>query len=201
MEATTGSPKQILAGVRILDFTQWLAAPQATRLMVDLGAEVIKVELPPKGEHSRHIRIVPKDGKDGAIPSYFIMHNRGKKSLCVDMKTPDGQAVIKDLIRVSDVLFENFTPGIMAHYGLTYDAVSQINPRIIMCSVSTYGQSGPYAQRIGNDLVALAAGGLLHMMGEPDSYPAYPASAIRDHMRALYAFGAIPAGRFHQQRR
>ena len=79
-------PKHILAGIRILDFTQWLAGPQATRLMVDLGAEVIKIELPPKGEHSRHIRIVPRDGKDGAIPSYFTMHNRGKKSLCVDVK-------------------------------------------------------------------------------------------------------------------
>ncbi|HJY82705.1 MAG TPA: CoA transferase [Candidatus Binatia bacterium] len=191
---------QILEGVRILDFTQWLAGPQATRLMVDLGAEVIKVELPPKGEHSRNIRIVPKDGKDGATPSYFIMHNRGKKSLCVDVKTPEGQAVIKDLIKVSDVLFENFTPGIMAHYGLTYDVVSQINPRIIMCSVSTYGQAGPYAQRIGNDLVALAAGGMLHMMGEPDGYPAYPGSAIGDHMGALNAFGSICAALFHRER-
>lgn len=194
------APKQILEGIRILDFTQWLAGPQATRLMVDLGAEVIKIELPPKGEHSRNIRIVPKDGKDGATPSYFIMHNRGKKSLCVDVKTPEGQDVIKDLIKVSDVLFENFTPGIMAHYGLTYDVVSQVNPRIIMCSVSTYGQSGPYAQRIGNDLVALAAGGILHMMGEPDGYPAYPASAIGDHMGALNAFGAICAALFHRER-
>jgi len=193
-------PTQIFAGIRILDFTQWLAGPQATRLMVDLGAEVIKVELPPKGEHSRNIRIVPKDGKDGATPSYFIMHNRGKKSLCVDVKTPEGQAVIKDLIKVSDVLFENFTPGIMAHYGLTYDVVSQINPRIIMCSVSTYGQAGPYAQRIGNDLVALAAGGILHMMGEPDGYPAYPGSAIGDHMGALNAFGSICAALFHRER-
>ena len=193
-------PTQILEGIRILDFTQWLAGPQATRLMVDLGAEVIKVELPPKGEHSRNIRIVPKDGKDGATPSYFIMHNRGKKSVCVDVKTPEGQEVIKDLIKVSDVLFENFTPGIMAHYGLTYDVVSQINPRIVMCSVSTYGQSGPYSRRIGNDLVALAAGGLLHMMGEPDGYPAYPASAIGDHMGALNAFGSICAALFHRER-
>jgi len=193
-------PTRILEGVRILDFTQWLAGPQATRLMVDLGAEVIKVELPPRGEHSRNIRIVPKDGKDGATPSYFIMHNRGKKSLCVDVKTPDGQAVIKDLIKVSDVLFENFTPGIMAHYGLTYDVVSQINPRIIMCSVSTYGQTGPYSRRIGNDLVALAAGGMLHMLGEPDGYPAYPASAIGDHMGALNAFGSICAALFYRER-
>ncbi|HKA52030.1 MAG TPA: CoA transferase [Candidatus Binatia bacterium] len=193
-------PTQIFAGIRILDFTQWLAGPQATRLLVDLGAEVIKVELPPKGEHSRNIRIVPKDGKDGATPSYFVMHNRGKKSLCVDVKTPEGQGVIKDLVKVSDVLFENFTPGIMAHYGLTYDVVSQINPRVIMCSVSTYGQTGPYAQRIGNDLVALAAGGVLHMMGEPDGYPAYPGSAIGDHMGALNAFGSICAALFHRER-
>jgi CoA:oxalate CoA-transferase len=168
--------------------------------MVDLGAEVIKVELPPKGEHSRHIRIVPKDGKDGAIPSYFTMHNRGKKSLCVDVKTPEGQAVIKDLIKKCDVLFENFTPGIMAHYGLTYDVVSQINTSIVMCSVSTYGQEGPYSRRIGNDLVALAAGGILHMMGEPDGYPAYPASAIGDHIGALNAFGSICAALFHRAR-
>jgi CoA:oxalate CoA-transferase len=193
-------PEQILEGVRILDFTQWLAGPQATRLMVDLGAEVIKVELPPKGEHSRNIRIVPKDGKDGAIPSYFIQHNRGKKSVCVDVKTPEGQAVIKDLVKVCDVVFENFTPGIMAHYGLTYDVLSRINPKIIMCSVSTYGQEGPYSRRIGNDLVALGSGGLLHMMGEPDGYPAYPASAIGDHMGALNAFGAICAALFHRER-
>lgn len=194
------APTQILEGVRILDLTQWLAGPQATRLMVDLGAEVVKVELPPKGEHSRHIRIVPKDGKDGATPSYFIMHNRGKKSLCVDIKQPAGQAVVKDLVKHSDVLFENFTPGIMERYGLTYEAVAQVNPRIIMCSVSTYGQTGPYARRIGNDLVALAAGGLLHLVGEPDGYPAYPASAIGDHMTALNAFGAIMAALFHRQR-
>ena len=191
---------QILEGVRILDLTQWLAGPQATRLMVDLGAEVIKVELPPKGEHSRHIRIVPKDGKDGATPSYFIMHNRGKKSLCVDIKTPAGQAVIKDLVKHCDVLFENFTPGIMQRYGLTYDSLSAINPSLVMCSVSTYGQTGPYSRRIGNDLVALAAGGLLHLVGEPDGYPAYPASAIGDHMTALNAFGAIMAALFHRQR-
>ena len=193
-------PTQILEGVRILDLTQWLAGPQATRLMVDLGAEVVKVELPPKGEHSRHIRIVPRDGKDGATPSYFIMHNRGKKSLCVDIKQPAGQAVIKDLVQHSDVLFENFTPGIMERYGLTYEHVSKVNPRIVMCSVSTYGQTGRYARRIGNDLVALAAGGLLHLVGEPDGYPAYPASAIGDHMTALNAFGAIMAALFHRER-
>ena len=177
--------QQILEGIRVLDFTQWLAGPQATRLMVDLGAEVIKVELPPRGEHSRHIRIVPKDGKDGATPSYFIMHNRGKKSLGVDVKTPQGQTLIKQLVKNVDVVFENFTPGIMASYGLSYDELSAINPALIMCSVSTYGQTGPYSRRIGNDLVALGVGGFLHMIGEPDDYPAYPGfGGRRSHGRA-----------------
>ena len=124
--------KHILEGIRVLDFTQWLAGPQATRLMVDLGAEVIKVELPPRGEHSRHIRIVPKDGKDGATPSYFIMHNRGKKSLGIDIKTAQGQALIKRLVASVDVVFENFTPGIMASYGLSYDELAAVNPAIVM---------------------------------------------------------------------
>ena len=192
--------QQILEGIRVLDFTQWLAGPQATRLMVDLGAEVIKVELPPRGEHSRHIRIVPKDGKDGATPSYFVMHNRGKKSLGVDVKTPQGRALIKQLVKNVDVVFENFTPGIMASYGLSYDELSAINPALIMCSVSTYGQTGPYSRRIGNDLVALGVGGFLHMIGEPDDYPAYPGSAVGDHMAALNAFGAISAALFHRER-
>src|SRR3990172_5029203 len=183
-----GAPTQILEGIRVLDLTQWLAGPQATRLMADLGAEVIKVELPPAGEHGRAIRIVPRDGKDGAVPSFFIMHNRGKKSLCLDFKRPAGQEVVRDLVKVSDVFFENFAPGVMARYGLTYEAVSRLNPRIVMCSVSSYGQSGPYAGRIGNDLVAVAGGALLHMIGEPDGYPAYPGSAVGDHIPPLNTF-------------
>ena len=104
------TPKQILEGIRILDLTQWLAGPQATRLMVDLGAEVIKVELPPKGEHSRHIRIVPKDGRDGATPSYFIMHNRGKKSITLNVRSKKGIDLIKELVPKFDMLLQNFRP-------------------------------------------------------------------------------------------
>ncbi|MGO9267907.1 MAG: CaiB/BaiF CoA transferase family protein [Candidatus Binataceae bacterium] len=192
--------KKIFAGIRILDVTQYLAGPVAARLFVDLGAEVIKVEPPPKGEGSRALRFSANDGGQGAPGTYFTMHNRGKKCVCIDFKRPAGAAVLRDLAKHADVFFQNYTPGVLARYGLGYEDIAAVNPGIVMCSVSTYGQDGPYAQRIGNDLVALAAGGLLHMMGEPDGHPVYPASAIADHMTAVNAFGAISAALFHRQR-
>jgi crotonobetainyl-CoA:carnitine CoA-transferase CaiB-like acyl-CoA transferase len=192
--------KKIFEGIRILDVTQYLAGPVAARLFVDLGAEVIKVEPPPKGEGSRLLRFSPNDGGKGMPGTYFAMHNRGKKCVCIDFKRPEGAAVLTDLAKHADVFFQNYTPGVLARYGLGYEDIAAVNPQIVMCSVSTYGQDGPYAQRIGNDLVALAAGGLLHMMGEPDGHPVYPASAIADHMTAVNAFGAISAALFHRQR-
>jgi CoA:oxalate CoA-transferase len=194
------SLKRIFEGVRIVDITQWLAGPVATRLFADLGAEIIKVELPPHGEQSRRMRFGRSDGSKNMPGLYFTMHNRGKKCVCIDFKRSEGAAVVKDIAQGADVLFENFTPGILKRYGLGYEDISMVNPGIVMCSVSTYGQTGPYAQRIGNDLVGLAAGGMLHMLGEPDGHPVYPASAITDHMTALNAFGAISAGLFHRQR-
>ncbi|MGH7916254.1 MAG: CaiB/BaiF CoA transferase family protein [Candidatus Binataceae bacterium] len=191
--------KRIFEGIRIVDITQYLAGPVATRLLVDLGGEVLKVELPPFGEGSRRLRFTAQDGRDGA-PAYFAMHNRGKKCACIDFKQPAGAAIVKDLARNADVLLENYTPGVLQRYGLGYAAIAAVNPNIVMCSVSTYGQDSPFAARIGNDLVALAAGGLLHMMGEPDGHPVYPASAIADHLTAVNAFGAIAAALFHRQR-
>ncbi|MGH8012738.1 MAG: CaiB/BaiF CoA transferase family protein [Candidatus Binataceae bacterium] len=191
--------ERIFEGIRIVDITQYLAGPVATRLFVDLGAEVLKVELPPFGEGSRRLRFNAQDGRDGA-PAYFAMHNRGKKCVCVDFKQPAGAEIVKDLARKADVLLENYTPGVLKRYGLGYDEIAAIKPDIVMCSVSTYGQDSPLAPRIGNDLVALAAGGLLHMMGEPDGHPVYPASAIADHLTAVNAFGAIAAALFHRQR-
>ena len=192
--------KRIFEGVRILDITQYLAGPVATRLFVDLGAEVIKVELPPGGEGSRRLRFSAKDGRKGAAPTYFAMHNRGKKCVCVDFKRAAGVAVVKDLARKADVLLENYTPGVLARYGLSYADIAAVNPNIVMCSVSTYGQDSPHAARIGNDLVALAAGGFLHMIGEPDGHPMYPASAIADHLTAVNTFGAISAALYHRAR-
>jgi crotonobetainyl-CoA:carnitine CoA-transferase CaiB-like acyl-CoA transferase len=192
--------KKIFAGIRILDVTQYLAGPVAARLFVDLGAEVIKVEPPPRGEGSRALRFSANDGGQGSPGTYFAMHNRGKQCICIDFKRPAGAAVLRDLAKHADVFFQNYTPGVLARYGLGYADIAAVNPGIVMCSVSTYGQEGPYAQRIGNDLVALAAGGLLNMMGEPDGHPVYPASAIADHMTAVNAFGAISAALFHRER-
>jgi CoA:oxalate CoA-transferase len=194
------SHRKIFESIRILDVTQYLAGPVAGRLFVDLGAEVIKVEPPPRGEGSRMLRFSATDGPKGAPGAYFAMHNRGKKCICIDFKRPEGAAVLKDLVKTADVFFQNYTPGVLDRYGLGYKDIAAVKPDIVMCSVSTYGQEGPYAQRIGNDLVALAAGGLLHMMGEPDGHPVYPASAIADHMTAVNAFGAISAALFHRER-
>jgi crotonobetainyl-CoA:carnitine CoA-transferase CaiB-like acyl-CoA transferase len=194
------SHKKIFDGIRILDVTQYLAGPVAARLFVDLGAEVIKIEPPPKGEGSRALRFAANDGGKGVPSAYFAMHNRGKKFVCIDFKRPEGAALLKDLAKSADVFFQNYTPGVLDKYGLGYRDIAAVNPGIVMCSVSTYGQDSPYAARIGNDLVALAAGGLLHMMGEPDGHPVYPASAIADHMTAINAFGAISAALFHRER-
>jgi CoA:oxalate CoA-transferase len=192
--------RRIFEGIRIVDVTQYLAGPVATRLLVDLGAEVIKVEPPPRGEGSRGLHFNKNDGDKLAPGLYFAMHNRGKKCVCIDFKRPEGAAIVRDIAKTADVFFENYTPGVLQRYGLGYDAISAVNPNIVMCSVSTYGQDSPYRERIGNDLVALAAGGLLHMMGEPDQHPVYPASAIADHMTAVNAFGAISAALFHRHR-
>jgi crotonobetainyl-CoA:carnitine CoA-transferase CaiB-like acyl-CoA transferase len=192
--------KRIFEGIRIVDVTQYLAGPVATRLFTDLGAEVIKIEPPPGGEGSRRLRFSANDGRKGAAAAYFAMHNRGKKCVCIDFKRPEGAAIVKDIAKTADVFFENYTPGVLRRYGLGYDDVAAVNPNIVMCSVSTYGQTSPYSARIGNDLVALSAAGLLHMMGEPDGHPVYPASAIADHMTAVNAFGAISAALFHRQR-
>lgn len=194
------SHKRIFEGVRIIDVTQYLAGPVATRLFVDLGAEVIKVEPPPHGEGSRRLHFNANDGRKGASGAYFAMHNRGKKCICIDFKRPAGAAIVKDLAKTANVFIENYTPGVLRRYGLSYEAIAAVNQNIVMCSISTYGQTSPYAERIGNDLVALAAGGLLHMLGEPDAHPMYPASAIADHMTAVNAFGAVSAALFHRQR-
>jgi crotonobetainyl-CoA:carnitine CoA-transferase CaiB-like acyl-CoA transferase len=191
---------RIFEGVRVVDVTQYLAGPVATRLMVDLGAEVIKVELPPKGEGSRGLRFNTNDGGKNRPGLYFAMHNRGKKCVCIDFKRSEGAEIVKELARYADVFIENYTPGVLRRYGLSYQTISAVNPAIVMCSISTYGQDSPYSERIGNDLVALAAGGILHMIGEPGGHPLYPASAIADHMTAVNAFGAISAALFHRQR-
>src|SRR5262249_38078445 len=149
----------IFAGVRVLEFGQYIAAPLAARMMSDMGAEVFKIEQPPAGDMMRVYTIPGVSQGD-----LYIGENHGKKSVCVDIRRPEGADVVRDLVRHSDVLVENYTPGVLAKYGISYDALKPLNPRLIMCSISGFGQTGPLTHKPGNDLIAQAMSGFLDLV-------------------------------------
>jgi len=179
-----------LSGIRILDLSRILAGPFCTMLLGDLGAEIIKVERVGVGDDTRTWG-PPFVGGESA---YFLCCNRNKRSMTVDLKHPDGIELIREFVKVSDVLVENFTPGLMKEFGLDYDIVKDINPRLIYCSITAYGQDGPYRDRPGYDLVSSAVGGLMWTTGEPDRESVKVGVAITDVTTGLYASGAIMAG-------
>ena len=165
--------KHVLDGFKVLDFTQVSAGPTATRMMAEMGAEVIKVELAQAGDASRALPFI-KDGRS----AYYIQQNRGKKSLCIDLKDQEGVALIKELIPKMDVLIENFAPGVIKRLGFDYEVVSAMD-RIVMCSVVGLGQSGPFADRPGYDTVGAAyAGVVVDMCGCRDRAPVMPAFGL-----------------------
>jgi crotonobetainyl-CoA:carnitine CoA-transferase CaiB-like acyl-CoA transferase len=184
-----------LAGIRVLDLGHYIAIPILTRMMADLGAEVIKVEAAPRGDLTRFTPYL-RDGYSGS----FIQHNRGKQSICVDLKRPEGAAIVRDLARHCDVVTENYSPGVLARYGLGYDDLRQMNPRVIMCSISGFGQDGPLQTRVGNDTVALAMSGLMHLTGEPDGPPVYVGLFIADENAGVHGLAAVCAALFHRER-
>ena len=169
------TPIHMLDGYKVLDFTQFVAGPTVTLMMAEMGAEVIKVELVPNGDPTRAIPMM-KNGRSG----YFVQHNRGKKSICVDVKNPEGLALIKKLIAQVDVLVENFAPGVIGRLGLDYETVKGVNPAIVMCSVSAFGQTGPLANEPGFDTLGGAYAGITSMGGEADGPPYVPQAAIGD---------------------
>src|SRR6516225_488187 len=142
----TNERKHVLDGYKALDFTQFVAGPTVTKLMAEMGAEVIKVELAPDGDRSRGMPYV-KNQRSG----YFVQQNRGKLSLCLNPRTAAGHQILRELIPKMDVLVENFAPGVIGRLGFDYERVKALNPRIVMCSVSTFGQAGPLATRPGYD--------------------------------------------------
>ncbi len=196
-----------LSHIRVLDLSRVLAGPLATQYLADLGAEVIKIEPPGKGDDTRHwgppFAVPPKDGVPG-IAAYFMCVNRGKKSVTVDLTTPEGQKILRDLAQKSDVLIENFKVGGLKKYGLDYEAVKTINPRIVYCSITGFGQSGPYAQRAGYDFVVQGMGGLMSVTGQPDGTPgAAPMKvgvAISDEMSGMNALSGILAALLGRER-
>jgi crotonobetainyl-CoA:carnitine CoA-transferase CaiB-like acyl-CoA transferase len=183
---TEMTPKHVLDGYRVLDITQYLAGPAATNLMVQLGAEVIKLEIGPHGEPVRNFPFC-RDGRSG----YFIQQNRGKKSLCLDPKQPEGLDLIKRLLRHCDVFIENFAPGVIGRLGLDWETVRKINPNIIMCSISAFGQEGPLAAHPGFDYIAQAYAAVTDLIGEPDRAPSMPMLAFGDVGTGVHALTAI----------
>src|SRR5579864_7626188 len=156
-EATRRAP---LAGVRVIELAQYVAGPLAGRMLSDLGAEVIKLELAPRGDMVRYYP--PLAGKASVG---IIAYNRGKRSVCIDVKQPQGAELAAELISRADIFLENLSPGVLAKYGLGYDRLSARNPRLIMCSITGYGQYGPWAHKPANDVIVLASSGILHLIG------------------------------------
>ncbi len=175
-----------LEDVKVLDFTRVMAGPFATMLLGDLGADVIKIE-PPGGDDTRSWG-PPWIGRDSA---YFMSTNRNKRSIIIDLKNPRSREVVERLVKRADVVLENFRPGVAEELGISYDKLSRINPRIIYCSISGFGQSGPYRDRPGYDLVALAMSGLMSITGEANRPPVKFGVPIADLTTALFAVISI----------
>ena len=178
----------ILDGYKIVDFTQVLAGPSCTRAMAELGAEVIKIEIAPGGDMTRNLPWI-RNGRSG----YFIQQNRGKQSLCLNPKTPEGLEIIKGLIKGADVFIESFSPGAIGRMGLGWDVVHALDPRVVMCSISALGQTGPLSQLPGYDYIAAAYAGILDNIGYPDGPPLLTGMAIGDISTGANAFGSIMA--------
>ena len=171
-----------LDGLRVLDLTRVLVGPYATMVLADLGAEVIKVERPGEGDETRHMEPI-RDGES----HYYLAVNRNKLGLAVDMKTPAGREILVDLARRSDVVIENFRPGVAARLGLDYESLKAVNPRLVYCSISAFGQTGPYASRSAYDIVIQAMSGMMAQNGEPGSPPLRMGWPMADLCGALFA--------------
>lgn len=201
----TPSPPQSLAGVRVLDLSRVLAGPWCTQTLADLGADVIKIERPGHGDDTRDWGppfLRDREGRETAESSYYLCANRNKRSLAVDIASPAGQALIRRLARDCDVVVENFKVGDMARYGLDAESLRTADPRLIYCSITGYGQHGPYARRPGYDFAVQGLGGLMSVTGERDGLPgAGPQKvgvAVADLFTGMYATVAILAALRHR---
>ena len=194
-----------LSHIRVLDLSRVLAGPWAGQNLADLGAEVIKVERPGSGDDSRAFGppwVKDKDGRDTKDSAYYTSANRGKKSITLNISRPEGQKLVRELARISDVLIENYKFGDLARYGLAYDDLKKINPRLVYCSVTGFGQTGPYRERPGYDFMIQGMGGMMSVTGEPDDAPGGgPQRAgvpVADIITGMYASIAICAALAHR---
>jgi len=197
----------LLEGIRVLDLSRILAGPWATQVLADFGADVIKVERPGAGDDTRGWGppfLEDADGNDTTESAYYLCANRGKRSVAIDFTLPEGQALIRALAAQCQVLVENYKVGGLAKYGLDYASLRAVNPALVYCSITGYGQDGPYAQRAGYDAAIQAIGGLMSVTGEPDDAPGGGPQkvgvAATDLMTGMYAATAILAALRHAER-
>ena len=197
--------RQILAGIRVLDLTRVLAGPWATQILADLGAEVFKIERPGRGDDTRQWGppfLKDRDGNDTGDSAYYLGCNRGKKSVTIDLANPEGQAIVRDLARRCDVLVENFKVGDLARRGLDYASLARDNPGLVYCSITGFGQDGPYRDRPGYDFMIQGLGGLMSVTGERDDLPGGGPQkvgvAVSDLFTGMYATSAILAALLHR---
>ena len=196
-----------LSHIRVLDLSRVLAGPWCAQNLADLGAQVIKVERPGAGDDTRHWGppfAKDPNGQDTTESAYYISINRNKKSITLDISTPEGQAIVRDLVKTSDVVIENYKVGQLAKYGLDYLSLCAIKPNLIYCSITGFGQSGPYQQRPGYDFILQGMGGFMSITGEADHLPGggpqKAGVAIVDLFTGMYASSAILAAVIHRDR-
>lgn len=192
-----------LKGLRVLDMTRILAGPTCTQLLGDLGADVIKIERPGEGDDTRRWGppyVKNADGSDSDASAYFLSSNRNKRSLTVDMGHPEGQALIRRLAETADFAVENFKVGGLAKFGLDYFGLKEVKPDLIYCSITGFGQDGPYAPRAGYDYLAQGMGGMMSLTGEADGKPMKIGVGIADVMCGMYASVALLAALHHRDK-
>ncbi|MGJ7509197.1 CaiB/BaiF CoA transferase family protein [Variovorax sp. GT1P44] len=195
------SPKEgALAGLKVLDLSRVLAGPWCTQILADLGADVVKIERPGVGDDTRTWGppfLKDAEGRDTNQATYFTACNRNKRSVTIDMATPDGQALLKQMAAQSDILVENFKTGGLRQYGLDYESLRALNPRLVYCSVTGFGHDGPHASRAGYDLMIQATSGMMSITGRPDDAPGggplRVGVALTDLFTGVYASTAILA--------
>jgi CoA:oxalate CoA-transferase len=191
----TALPRHLFAGLRVLDFTRVMSGPYCTAMLADLGADVVKIEMPGFGEESRHF--APYVNGES---TYFALLNRGKKSVTVNLKSPEGLALVRDLARQSDVLVENFRPGVMARLGLNPQALQADNPRLIVASISGFGSNGPFVDYPAFDLVIQAMSGLMSVTGARGGAATAVGESIADVVTGIFAAWGIAAALYDRER-
>ena len=194
-------PCQALAGIRVLDLSRILAGPTATQLLGDFGADIIKIERPGEGDDTRSWGppfVVNADGSDSDESAYYLCANRNKRSVALDISTPEGAQTVRELLQHCDVLVENFKVGGLKKYGLSYEDLRSEFPQLVYCSITGFGQTGPNAGKPGYDLLAQGYGGIMSLTGPADGEPAKVAVGISDVMTGMYAATAILAALRHR---